>query len=480
MTEKLKANETTSKKTIVKNNAPKDFQKVASKTKQIYANEQEQALTDFLERKQIPNSEKSRQKLKTLLEERKAFDENFSLEDLSEKEINHLKNKENLATEKVVLNENINQAQTAETLIDTWKDEGFSNYQVLQKLLSAHETGEVTLLTKKYEQFKQFLTLLKTQEFGAKDTKKIIEIINRPGIDLSSPKAFEQMVFTIFEDEDISEVTKIKLAKQFKLIPIVNGDDLRSNLLSKQYQITEHENQRVEVEKTLVILEEQTKTTKSRLATLKEQILNETDYEKRLELEKQYDDLETFLERLEKDTETQELTKQQLEKEIPNTIVVRGAEAEIVDDEIMVSLPDSPTKVVVPLKLGNGAIGKAVNAYLVNETMKEVGLEDYFFYQSDFEGGNFPHTNTLDRSNSFLVKLGFSYDGLILKKSEQKRLSRLFKRLMKHNFYSSNRTQKENADMRLQELGLIQDRELNREKFTSKLIRLKQLGKIGI
>jgi len=476
--ERIRANEATQKKTVNRNTVKKDFQKVASKTKQIQLQEEEQTRNDFLKLHQIPNSEKSHQRLKYLIEERKSFDTNFSLEDLTSEEIDIFKNEWKNKNEEINWSNNQIEARTTETLIDTWKDEGFSNYEVLQKLLSAHENGEVTLLTKKYEQFKQFFGLLKTQEFGAKDTKRIIETINRPGIDLSSPKAFEKIVFTVFEDENISEITKIKLGKQFKLIPIVNGDDLRSNLLSKQYQITERENQRVEVEETLVILEEQTKTTKSRLKQLKEQILNEPDYEKRIELKKQYDDLEALLERLEKDTEAQELTKQELEKEIPNTVAVRGAEAEIVNDEIVVTLPDSQGKVAVPLELGNGAIGKAVNAYLVNETFKEVGLEDYFFYQSDFEDGNFPHTNTLDRSNSFLVKLGFSYDSLILKKSEQKRLSILLKRLMKHNFYSSNRTPKENANLRLQELGLLANHELNRDAFTNKLLYLKQLGRI--
>jgi len=477
MTEKLKANEAAPKKAIVKSTAPKNFQAVVSKTKHIHADEQEQALTEFLERKEIPDSDSSRQKLRQLVGEGKILDDNFSLEDLSESEITKIR-KGNFKRERdSILTENINQAQTAETLIDTCKDEGFSQYEILQKLLNAHEIGEVTLLAAKYEQFKQFFALLETQEFGAEDTKKIIEIINRPEIDLSSPKAFEQMVFTIFEDDDISEATKTKLGKQFKLTPIVNGDDLRSNLLSKQYQITERENQRVEVEETLVILEEHTKAIQVRLRELKEQIIKETDPEKRWQLEEQYDELEALLERLEKDTETQELTKHELEQEIPNTVAVRGAEAEIIDDEIIVTLPDSIDRVLVPLKLGNRAIGKAVNAYLVNETMKEVGLESYFFYQSDFEGGNFPHANTLDRSNSLLVKLGYSYDGLILKASEQKRLSKLLKRLMKHNFYSSNRTPKENAYIRLKELGLLADQELDRNTFTKKLLLLKKLGR---
>ena len=424
------------KRSVVKNNAPKDFRKIVSKTKQIQADEQEQALTEFLEEKQIPDSEETRKKLKTLVQERQMFDSNFSMEDLGKDEILMLKSKEN----KSAWQENKSEAQTVEMLVDQWKAEGFSNYEVLQRLLTAHEMGEVTMLAEKYEQFKQFFGLLQNNGFAG-DTAKIIEVINTPGADLSSPQAFDTIIFTIFEDESISQTTKDKISKQFKLFPIRNGDDLKENLYIKQNQIKQRKNELRAVSESLESLETEKETTAERLAELKQAILTEKDLDKRLKLEKEYDELEEELKRIEKETERQELQQHQLQNQkISDEVLVRGASAKLVKDEIIVTIPESDAKVAVPVSMENENIGKAVNAYLVNETFKKFGLESYFFYQSDFTNGSFPYPPTLQSNDLLLFRLGFSNDGQILNNSEIKDFEKRLSLLMTHNQKRSNLT----------------------------------------
>ncbi|QMU65988.1 MAG: hypothetical protein GKR88_18030 [Flavobacteriaceae bacterium] len=478
MNEFLKSPENSQKPTP-KNKTTKDFQNHQTKVKQIKAAEQEQSVTDFLHENQIKNSEKNRQEINQLLEERQLFDENFSLEDLSQREIQRLRKNENLNKGENTLEKNINQAQTAENLIDEWKAEGFNNYEILQKLLKAHETGQVKLLVEKYQQFSQFFALLENNGFGS-DTAIIITVINQSNLDVSSPRAFNQVVFAIFDDKNISEATKAKIGKHFNLKPIVTGADLQENLFTKQKQIREQEEQQKNLEKSLSILNEQTDLTKTRLKELKEAIRDEKNFEKKRKLEQQYDELEELLKRLEKDTQTQEKQKSELEnKAISDTIFVRGVTANLRNGEIVLTIPKSETKVTVPSHFDSKDIAKVVNAHLMYDLFQNYGLESYLFYPSDFTG-DYPTQATLERNNAFLHKLGVSYDGLILKNSEIMDLRKLFNDLMLPNIYYSNLTQKENATQRLQKLGLLANRELNYQKFTEKLLWTKQFGEPGL
>lgn len=465
-----------SKKPTPKNKVKQNFQKNFSKVQQVRDKEQEQSLTVFLAEKQIDNSEKNRQELRQFLKERQLFDENFSLEDISEQEIQRFRKNENLSETKFDWKENKSEAQTAEFLIDNWKTEGFSNYEVIQKLLQAHKSGQIALLPEKYEKFRDFFALLQNNSFGG-DNAKIISVINDSNVDLSSPKAFNQVIFAVFEDETISEATKVKIGKHFNLKPIVTGDDLKENLFARQKQIKLREEQQENLEKSLFLLGQQTEHTQTRLKELKVEIRVEKNLEKKLQLEKRYDELEELLERLEKDTKEQNKQKLDLKNTILSKIVyVRGVEANLLGGEIILTIPESETKVSVPDHFDSKDIAKVVNAHVMYDLFKSLGLESYLFYPSDFLG-DYPTQTTLDRNNAFLEKFGFSYDGLVLKKLEINNIRKLFDSLMLPNFYSSNLTKKENATGRLEELGLLTGRELNHRKFIEKLLWTKQFGK---
>ncbi|MGH1387865.1 hypothetical protein [Kordia sp.] len=474
MNEYLKSPETITKSSS--DNRPKqNFRKNKVKVLEIRKAEEEERLTDFLEENQITNSESSRQKLKQLLQERQSFDENFSLEDFSEDEIISLKSD----SEKEKWKINKSEAKATEAFVDKWEDEGFSQYEILQKLLKAHETKKIVLLPEKHQQFEAFLDLIQNNSF-AEDTTTIITVINQSNIDLSSPKAMNQIVFAIFEDETISEATKIKLGKYFNLKPILTGDDLRDNLLVKQAQILKRKQQQIQLDKSLDILEEQTVVTKDRLRELKTALLMEIDEEKRQELQKRYDELEELLERLEKDAKFKQEEKQQLINQvISDTIFIQGISAELQSGKIILTIPDSETKVSVPDHFDSKDIAKVVNAHLMYNLYETFGLESFLFYPSDFIG-DYPTQMTLDRNNAFLHKLGVSYDSSILKKSEINKLQKLFESLMLSNFYNSNLTLKENATNRLLELEVFTNRELNHQKLTKKLLWVKQFGKTQV
>ena len=475
MMEKISLPESPKRSIAASSNTPKDFRKVASKTRQIQAQEEEEALVDFLKEQQIPDTESSRNELKLLIEKGKFFDDTFSFEDLSESEILEIRENESLLVKDSAWQGNKSEAQTAETLIDQWKAEGFSNYETLQKLLNSHEAGEVTMLADKYEQFKQFLALLQNNGFAG-DTAKIIGVINTPGVDLSSPQAFDKIIFTIFEDESISQATKDKISKQFKLFPIRNGDDLKENLYIKQNQIKQRKNELEAVAQSLESLETEKEAMAERLTELKQAILTEKDMDKRLKLEKEYDELEEELERIKKETEQQEQQQRKLQNQkISDEVLVRGARAKLVKDEIIVTIPESDTKVAVPASLENENIGKAVNAYLVNELFKKFGLESYFFYQSDFTDGSFPYPPTLESNDLLLFRLGFSNDGQILKNSEIKDFEKCLVLLMNPEKNRTDKTLQENATAKLDDLGLIANGKIDQEIFAEKLNQIKRI-----
>ena len=266
----------------------------------------------------------------------------------------------------------------------------------------------------------------------------------------------------------------------FELLALRNGNDLKENLYIKQNQIKQRKNELQAVSESLGSLETEKEATTERLTELKQAILTEKDLDKRLRLEKEYDELEEVLERIEKETEQQEQQQRQLQNQkISDEVLVRGARAKLVKDEIIVTIPESDTKVAVPASMENENIGKAVNAYLTNKLFKKFGLESYFFYQSDFADGSFPYPPTLESNNLLLFRLGFSNDGQILKNPEIKDLEKRLSILMPDNQKRSNLTQRENATERLDNLGLLVDNEVNHEAFAKRLNRIKRFGKLA-
>ena len=471
MNEFLKPPESTSKPKP-KGKIKQNFRKNQKNIKEVQDREQEYELTEFLRERGILNSAKNRIKLKELLTERQSFDEDFSLQDLSDEEIALLRNE----AQKYELDHQINEAITAETLIDQWKAKGFSNYEVFQKLLKAHESAQVELLSEKYQQFKDFFELLQTDSLN-NDKAKIIKVINESNVDLLSPKAFNKLVFSIFEDEEISEVAKLEISKNFGLKHIITGNDLRENIIKRKKQREIQEEQIGNLEESIVLLGQQTNIIRERLEQLNEEILKEEDFAKKIELEKRYDEMEELLKRLEKEAKTQREQKFNLEDSVlSNVIYVRGVEANLVDGEITLIISESKTTVSVPVHFDSKDIAKVVNAHLMYNLYQLFGLESYLFYPSDFLG-DYPTQTTLDRNNSLLHKLGFSYDGSILKKSEMKELYKLLNNLMQSNSYSINLTKNENAASRLKELDILTKKGLNYRKFIEKLLWTKQFGK---
>ncbi len=478
--ETIRNSETKQSSTRQGDRIKQNFAKSKDKVRQIKSTEEESALTNFLSEYEISDSQETRIFLKELLNRRRMLESNFSLQDFTSSEIKELKIDSLNSEKQQIISKETSNAKSAESLVDQYKAEGLNNYQALQKLLVAHESGEVKLLAKKYTNFKRFFSFLTQEQFGANDTKRIIEAINQPGIDLTRPEAFETILFSIYEDDQISRQTKEKFRVKFKLFPIDTGDDLRENLKIKRTQVKVLERQRVAVSEVLSSLNEDVKDLDEELTTLKNTILIEQNSDKRLQLEKQYDALEERLEKLRLEKEQQEQLAHELQQQnITSTVFVRGASADLREGEILVTIPDSKTKISVASHMSSQAISKAVNSYLVYENLRRYGLESFFFYPSDFESGRFPDPQTIDDNDLFLFRFGFASDKLILRSSDLKDLHQLLSLLMRPESYKVNLTTKENATARLQELGLLEQKELNSELLISELLGIQQFGEFN-
>lgn len=456
-------------------NSNKDHHQIQSQVSKIKLAEKESEKADFLTLHQIDDSKETRILLDQILEERRLFESDFSLPDFSTEDLDRLRKVSQLNIREKQLENNTNSAKSAENLVDQLKSQGLSNYEVLQKLLDAQETGQVRLLAKKYASFKKFFSFLDQAQFGTSDTSRILETINQSDIDLTAPDAFETIIFSIYEDDRISNRAKEKIRQKFKLFPIVTGDDLKENLRIKRQQVKVLKRQRISVSETLNTLNIQSEEVTEELQTLKEKILTEQDSDKKLKLEKQYDRLEEKLKKLKKEKASQEeLAKGLKEQNITSTVSVRGAKADMQEGEILVTIPGTKTQVSIPNHLSSQAIAKAVNAYLVNEALKPLGLESYFFYQSDFEEGKYPYSETLDWNDLFLFKLGFASDTQILTAAHLKELKKLLNVLMRPDEYRVDLTARENATMQLNKLGLLEQGELDSEQMVSEFLRIKR------
>lgn len=450
----------------------KDYAKANQSVNDLKQAEERERINEFLGHLGIANSPELRDYLTKLILDRSLLDPSFSLYDLTPEEVKEIqKESRSRKVEQGSLN-NINEANKAEVFIDNLKQKGFSNYETLQKLLQAHEAGEVTLLDEKYANFSAFFQELSTGEYGAKDTKRIIQTINDSGVDLTTPNAFEEVIWTIYENDNISTATKEKICIKFKLKPISTGDDLLDNLRTKKAQINQHAQQLSDTDLAIEALDTEITTLETDLSALKKAILLETDMEKRLKLEKEYDRLETLFNEQTKELEIQKKQKDKLTKSVPSqNVLVRGLKAELRERRIHIQLPKSKRSMSVPSNLGNEAIASTVNAYLVNDILTPLGLEEYFFYQSDFTG-DFPHPASIERNDLLLYRLGLAREGQVLSKANLEGLSKALTEVMKPEEYRVDKTLHENANSVLTKKTLLKDGELSEELFAKELQRL--------
>ncbi len=444
----------------------KDFSKSNQRVKELKQKEEHSIINEFLGHLGVKNSPELRDYLTKLILDRLQLDPNFSLYDLTAEEIQEIRREGSSRKIESTTVKNVNEAKTAESLIDKLKAEGLSNYETLQKLLQAHEAGEVNLLPKKYTDFSAFFQELSAGDYGTQDTQRIIQTINESHGDITAPNAFEQVIWAIYEDDQISDRTKEKICRKFKLRPIKNGDDLLDNLKIQRKRTEKHNSQVQATDSVISKLENNSKSLKIQLKELKKAILPESNLDKRLKLEKEYDRLETLLNEQSKELEIQKKKKAGLANSTPSqTVIVRGLKTELREGRIHIQLPKSKRSLSVPSNLGNRAITSTVNSYLINDILVPLGLEEYFFYQSDFTG-DYPHPTSLDKNDLFLYRLGFVREGQILDNSDLLRLTTLLNVLMKPEEYQADKTLHKNAEIRLSNLFLLDSGKLKKEQFT--------------
>lgn len=452
----------------------KDYSGNKEQIQNIETEEQKYQIREFLGHIGIKNSPELQSFLIKLLLERIKLDQHFSLYGLTKEEIDGLKYKGVIKNEERILQTQVGAAKSAENLVDQWKAQGYSNYETLQKLLQAHEAGEVTILEEKYADFSSFFQELSAGQYGAKDTKRIIQTINNSGVDLTAPNAFEQVIWTIYEDDNISTVTKEKIREKFKLKSIKTGDDLLDNLKTQRKRFAKYQSQVNATTAVISELETTTKSLKARLKELKKKILMESSLDKRLKLEKEYDQLESLLDEQTKQIKIQKKRKAELADSPPSqNVLVRGLNAEVKEGRIHIQLPKSKRSLSVPSNLGNEAIASTVNAYLVNDILTPLGLESYFFYQSDFTG-DYPHPTSIERNDLFLYRLGLAKEGQVLNKADIKKLSKLLDGLMKLKDYQIDKTLHENAETRLTLIGALKGHKLDHEFLASEISNVEQ------
>ena len=346
---------------------------------------------------------------------------------------------------------------TLQSFTDDLKRQGFSNLEIIQKVIEGAENNSLGLLSGKLAEYKQFVALLDDPELK-EDRQQILNVLNNTPMDFNSP-SFEHFVYTIYDNTSISERTKEKISKKYNIRPIVTGSDLRQQLQLKNIAIEEHRITAKRIDQQLSDVLTTIQSKQNVLGGLKQQIYHEKDMEKRLELEKEYDDMESALHELQEQQKQLKKDKiKQQEQKPPEYIPLRGVEARLEDGRVKVKLV-SGREMYFPIGVDT-EITESVNAMLLCGCLDELGISQLLFKGQI--RNNRPSYDLLAFTNNILATINLSRASEIITASNIQRLKNYLKCFISPD---EKGNAMETFESGLESLGILKDHQLSESRF---------------
>ena len=179
--------------------------------------------------------------------------------------------------------------------------------------------------------------------------------------------------------ETISEKTKIEISKRFGIEPIVTGGDLKNALVKRNNDIKTYKKTAQKLETALLDLRTEIEQLREEIEALEAQILAEKDFDKKRELEQQYDMLEDRLnslldEQKALETDQAEHEAQKIEPSVP----LLNGNAVLEDNSVVVTTLNG-RRVHFSLDATDQEITESVNTLAIYEKFSEYHLEGFVF-----------------------------------------------------------------------------------------------------
>lgn len=451
-----------------------DFQKTAEKISLLETAEEQDRYRDFLEERNYEANAINLQILQGHVYATQEFYPDFCLYDLTEAQLKDVlgDHRKTAASEDQKIDQKSNKlthAKSAESLVDQLQDDGIPNTQVIERLLEAHRTKEITLPAQQFQRYTQLLETLTDNSLGA-ESKIVAQIIDTSDINLTAPNAFDQIISEVLKSDRLSERAKEILREKFDLKPIVLGEDLRDNLIMQRARNKKISAEISKLSGRITELDDLIEVLRRDIKRFEREIQEEIEFTKRWPLEKEVKRLQKIREELLKKRNKHNSERESLD-EIPtsNSVYVRGCETNISDDHIEIRIPTEERHLRFPLNSTSEIVAEQVNTFLLYRVFEKYGIAADFF-------GNFDWTNRLlllpdatSRANKLLHFLGMPGEAHILADRKLKKLDKLVNRLMKPKGYDVELSLEENGQKRLEKLGIWPMSSMTTDQFIRKL-----------
>ncbi len=359
-------------------------------------------------------------------------------------------------------------ALTANDYLDTLQKQGLDNTDIIRKLLTAHDNGEINILPQKLEQYRNFITLLTDSDF-AEDRLVIEKVINSPSVNLDDPNSFVQVLQSLSNRTDISELTKVKLAERFHFRKLATGHDLKANLSSRKQELSELRRSLAEIEQNRTALEEERTLVEEEANKLQEDLKYTNDPTERQTIEARLVELQERLADIDEGLRLLDEIKAQTILP-PDSVPVRMGRATVIDGIIHLRLPGSDRELVLPELERGQLVGQVVNSYFVYENLRSLGLHRALFPNHILNNQDLPSAEIVNKTNNLLSVLGLHNTGTIATSEDLDVLNDTLKVFRTKNDIDSKRQVNfEEGEQDLTELGLLDSGAFNWSLFTDTL-----------
>jgi hypothetical protein len=444
-----------------------------NKLEKIHEKEYASQVEDYLEMNKevlgIKNIFFTKKALLEHLKEMKTLDVSYSLFDEETRGVEAIINAYKENKEQAVLTNNKEQkriiAERLEEELLLLKGKGLSNLEVIQKILQKEEEGELSIPKKKVEQYQKLLALTKDVNL-LDDRDYIIELMQQDEELLLEESSFENFVYRLYENPQISEKTKVALEKKYGIYPIHMGGDLKAALNHRETILVAYEQKLHKYGLEQQQLEEKKNAKEEELENLKNQLALELGGFAQQKLYQQIAKLEGELKQLRKDQVELKAEKAWVKTKSPTSkVYLRGYEATLEKNIIKIKDPLSKKSIAVPLRLDNKSLGEVTNTLFLYKLLEEAQIAKIIFPDEKFKEGHLPSTSMIRYSNEILAALNLGHSGTILKKEELYNLVAQIMRLKNSTKIISNQSKPKSNQQTFQEKGLLQGGVFLRYKF---------------
>lgn len=465
-------------------------EKTQEKIDQIRDQEQIQQIQDFIAtNRQVLNQLSVNDVvlldlLKRHIEEMSAFDQSYNIWDetpdalLPSLESYH-KNK--LSSQKQeALKEVKNTGAKLENFVISQQQAGHTNTEIIQTILEKEKEGQIHLPPLKKKQYQNFLQLsqLPTNQ-SDKDT--INAMMNSNANLLLDEGSFENVLFQIFEEPSISDITKRQIQKQFKISPINTGGDLRNALEKRNDIIEQHENKLNVALIDLSQLDNQEATLQQKRDKLQDQLMFETNFTKREQLDKQRQLIINQLQELYQQRTVIQGNYDTLKQTIPSkSLSLRGYQAKLDNKTIYIQSPINQYSIKIPIETNNKGIGEVANTLFLYKIIDKMDASKILFPEEKFTQDHLPSNTMIRFSNEILAALNLEHSGTILSPQNLSLLEKQLLRLQnpQNKQYIEEPSQAMEED--LKQLNLIESGVLIKHKLIEILETLHRSADINL